>query len=249
MIQNLLNSDLSESRAIRTSQDAIHGQLLAFLHKLHEVQDQMQVALRSLDLAADPSSRLQARSLSICSDELSEALQPTKPSIPRSRVRKSSSSIVGMTVQQIDRKPCRWGCSCKCHIRAQWRSHPILKNILGYLFFGYCRTPRVTPDCDRASCHSYHRVFATVFYVFPQWFLQRIVLVAISYANKTGLEISIRTTRERSTTDAIWVYIKNRDLSMVQSLFKKGEASPFDILASTGVSILGVHSSPFIFWC
>ena len=119
----------------------------------------------------------------------------------------------------------------------------MLENILGSFFIGYYKTPQIVPKCNSRSCHSYQKILVTVSYLIPQWFLQRILLVAISYANRDGLGISIRTIRSGSNSDAIWTYIQNGDLAMVQTLFKNGEASPFDVVADNGTSILEVGST------
>ena len=91
----------------------------------------------------------------------------------------------------------------------------MLENIIGSLFLGYSKTPQIVPRCDNPSCHGYQRVLATVSYVFPQWFLQRLILITISYASRDGLAISIRTIKQRCSADAIWVYIGNDNLAMV----------------------------------
>ena len=243
MTQNLLNSYISESHTIRSSQDAIRDQLLASLHKLHETQDQTQVALCNLYDAISPRRQIQDQSSNNCSDEKSRVL-PSDANSPNARV--CSSPVAGMTVQQIERTVCRRSCACQCHIRSQWSSHPILKTIIGSLFLGYSGTPQIVPKCDSVSCHGYRRIVATVFYVFPQWFMQRMILIAISYAHRDGLGISLRTIRERCSADVIWIYVSNGDLAMVQTLFKRGEASPFDVVAELGSSILEVDSTPIL---
>ena len=240
MIQNLLDSSLSESHTIRTSQHTMQEQLLASFRRLHEAQGQTQVALRNLDHAIHPLSRPQPRTANTYLDGQHESSRPTAV---LQGVQRKSSSIAGMTVQQIERKVCRRDCSCQCHMRVQWSTYPVLKNVIGSLFLGYS-TPRIVLKCDKPSCHGYQGAFATVSYVFPQWFLQRIVMIAISYANRYGLELSIRTIRERRLADSIWIHVDNGNLAMVQSLFKRGEASPFDVVEGTGETILEVCSTP-----
>ena len=244
MIQGILNSNLSESHVILASLRAMQEQLLLSLHGLHQAQNQVQGTLSSLRNTVDCQRLNTARSslTHLNTQAVAQRTRTSNSTVLSPDSQNHSSGIVGIAMQQVEKSECQRSCSCRCHTQGQWRSHPILRHLIGSLLLGYSRTPQVIPDCDKPSCQRHQRIIANVFYVFPQWFIKWVLVIAISYAKRNGMGINLRAGRMRSSADVAWTYVGHGDLTMVQYLFKKGEASPFDI-AESGLSMLHVCST------
>ena len=243
-IQSLQDSHLAESQSTRASQQDMLNMLFAKLHALQQIADSTQCALssRDLDLGFTVSKDLVPRG--------SEKGKDSMPNVHNTQLsndtvlspENQTPAVIGLSVRQLAIPVCQQSCCCQCHRRRHWRSPQLLDQVLGALFIGYSRTPTATLACDLTSCSGTQRSHLTVLYVFPQWFLQSILSVAMVYTKGRGLEVSIRTVRIRRQGEQVFFYAERGYLTKVQALFRRGEASPFDIEAGTHESLLRVRT-------
>ena len=243
LTESIRTSQLSDSNTFRLeqiSQQEASKQLLRQLRRLRDSQDHNEGALRSLsdDLAMMRGSMLPARINGTTSQNTSQLL----PSLTSSLMPQQGplSDIVGVKVQQIITSPCLQKCSCRCHTRRQWRTPQILSQIIGRLFSGYSSIPSTAPSCDKAMCDRYQHVLATVLYVFPGWFLERILLIDVLYTKRDGPVATLRMMRIRPIASMVFYFTEMGNLAKVRLLFQKGEASPFDVSAELKMSQLQV---------
>ena len=244
-IRNLQDSHLSESRFIQRSQQETLERLLAQLHNLQEVQGRTHGALSIL---GDNFNRSQ-ESISQTSRDQVDPLPSTGYNRLTDTTTLSShdqtSGVVSLKVEQSASSTCRQTCSCQCHILGHWRSHRLLGRVLGHLFIGYSRTPNISLSCDLNSCGRYRRSIVSVFYVFPQWLVQYALFAVLLHTKRSGLVLSLKAVRPRLSSDMLWTYAQTGDIPRLRTLFDKGEASPFDIVAQNQYSLLDVRIIKF----
>ena len=150
--------------------------------------------------------------------------------------------MIGMKVYQATKLQCPRSCFRQCHTYSQWSSpQRRFKEVIGALFIGYSRTSTLAPTCDRTSCSRHEKSLITVLYVFPSWILQRILFILLCFTRRDGPIMSLRTVRIRDRSDGIFFWAEEGNLTKIQTLFKNGEASPFDVTATNQLSLLTVR--------
>ena len=140
---------------------------------------------------------------------------------------------------------CRRDCRCQCHRRAVLQTPRLLERLIGTLFVNYIGIPRQDDAC-LTNCRRRRGFKARVTYLFPHWFLMR-KFSAIITSESGSPHISIRVSRQVSSKSEIFRLCRVGDVEGVKRLFVDGQASPFDVSAQTGSTVLthavmGCHS-------
>ena len=164
-------------------------------------------------------------------------------SVKRPGSHQESSGILKCRVSQIRRVSCSQNCSCICHVRRYSRTPRIFDNIIGSLFLGYSSIPVLTPNCDKSSCSRYSYSIVTVMFLFPRWLFYRLLLITITNSRRDGPEVYLKMVRIRSASSTIFANASSGNITSIQRLFQRGEASPFDIDDVYNRSVLEVSSS------
>ena len=241
-IQRFQESHLSESQYTRDAQTEAIERLFAQIHSLEESQGRTYRALNALRSGSATTRQLTHQSLEtrnvVSSSIQRDVLLSGKNSVPQKQV----SAMIGLKVQQRAIAECRQNCLCQCHRRNQWRSHTIFNQIFGNLFIRYSRAPSIVLKCDLASYGRHQQSLTTAIYVFPQWLLQQVLSITLSYSRRDGIVASLRTFRPRRNSDMLLVYVSTGEVDRVKALFDRGEASPFDIGESTHLGLLQVRA-------
>ena len=216
------------------------NQLLVHLRKLHETQAHTQTTLRDL---SSGFVGLRESANQITTGQVHSQLASRLPEPVDITYLPSDHSLpmIGMKVHQAAKAQCPRSCFCQCHTHSRWSSpQRRFKEIIGALFVGYSRTPTLAPTCDCTSCSRHEKSLITVLYVFPPWFLKRILLILLYFTRRDGPVMSLRTVRIRDGMDLILLWAEEGNLGKIQTLFKNGEASPFDVTAKNDLSLLTV---------
>ena len=239
--RSLHESHFSEARGTRTVQQDMLRQLLANLQKLQEDQVRTQENIQNLNESFEKYEDRDSQKPRYQLDLPSSHERDGRVNPPRTSQSHNPSAIVGLMVQRVSKPSCQPSCSCKCHVKGSWRSHPIFDHVIGSLFVGYSRSPKLVPSCDTASCIGNKRGLAVVFYAFPQWFLQLALLTVISYSKRDGLGVALRSLRRRDAADDVFYYAQSGHVASMRTIFERGQASPFDVRAVDDSSPLKVH--------
>ena len=234
-VQNSI--DRTSRSAIDSQQDTLR-QLLAHLRSLHDIQTDTQTAIQDLGKGLTESRGLADQTMTgqirpqvttQHSKSANTTHLPSNPSLP----------MIGVKVQQATSFQCPQSCFCQCHTHSQWSSPRLFKDVVGALFAGYSRTPSIAPFCNRTSCSRHEKSLITVLYVFPPWLFRRVLLVFLCLTRRDGPFMSLRTMTIRKSSDMIFFWAEEGNLMKIQSSFKNGEASPFDV-AENNQSLLSV---------
>ena len=237
-IRNLQDSHFTELEFARSSRQDLE-RFLAILQNIQEHQSRTYEVVRDIRYSLTRST---VRGLTERGGQPPSIQHRQLANTNASSPLNQSPAIAYIKVQQVVRPTCRQICSCQCHTPGQWRSYRLLDQALGSLFIGYSRTPTITLKCDLKSCNRHQRGLVTALYVFPQWFLQRALSVVLVSTKRNGLTASLRTIRCRSSSDMVFHYVATGDITRLQTLFDKGEASPSDVIISTQLSVLQVRA-------
>ena len=237
-IQNLQDEYRSEYRSTHISQQQVMERLFAQLRGLqqsqvHAHQTLLGEGINSMRDNASQSSGHQDRLQTSRQLENSSGTMLSSPENHQSR-------IIGLKIRQSASSTCRRNCSCQCHMRQNWRSYQFLDQFLGGLFVGYSHAPKATLSCDSLLCGRHHRTITIISYVFPYWFVWRIWSIMLLYTARDGLEASFRIIRAWRVSDLVFLYAATGDMVKLKGLFDRGEASPFDVGAESGICVLGV---------
>ncbi|KAL9118326.1 MAG: hypothetical protein Q9187_005131, partial [Circinaria calcarea] len=212
-------------------QDAVE-QMFAQLRHLQDLQYRTDSTLRGLS-----NDLITSRELTACSSVNQQSPRGistvTGPLISDRVTLPRSSNAINIKVKQYRGASCPPRCLCKCHTSKQMRSPQLLDRLIGNLFLGYSHTPIFAPSCDKATCGQLPFCFITITYLFPTWFLHQILSIFFVYTKRDGPALSLRTLRIRSGTDVIFHSAAIGDITRIKSLFAKGEASPFDVMAAS----------------
>ena len=98
----------------------------------------------------------------------------------------------------------------------------------------------MAPSCDCTSCTRHEKSSITVYYVFPSWILQRILIILLCSSRRDGPFMSLRPVNIRSGSDQVFFWAGEGYIAKIRILFKNGEASPFDVKAENYGSLLTV---------
>ena len=242
------SQQLGETRITQTPQQPAIDQLIVQLRNLQELQYRTDGTLRSIraDLV---TSRGHAASSGIHGSISRREVTATESSehipgslMPGQANHHGPSNTISIKVKQFMGSSCTTRkCLCTCHTRRRKRSPQLLDQLIGTLFLGYSSTPLFRPECNKAACSQPSFSIVTVVYFFPQWFLYRALYINSWYTNRDGPEIGLRIIRTRPDNSVIFHYADVGDIDGIKGLFAKGEASPHDITATHGNTLLAVR--------
>ena len=168
------------------------------------------------------------------------ALSPTS-STSSSRSRSSGkSSSIGVRVTRQITAACQAGCICACHSTQRQSTAPnLFTKFLGKLFVGYAGLPCVTPPCDTEGCDRRQDLSVSAEYWFPMGFCwSQIVRTQFSYDSNLGPSFTLATFRQIPDDAPAVAFALTGDVNGLKTLFASGQASPRDVSATRGYTLL-----------
>lgn len=156
--------------------------------------------------------------------------------------RGSVVTALAIQARQASRYTCKSYCRCSCHQEKVARSSPMLDLIIGSLFIGYSGQPSLLNPCDAGDCKKRCASHFQVTYVFPRWFLAKVVTVAVTAVPAAGPQAFFAVHRSVSPTSEIFYHAKSGNVEKLKELFRLGAASPNDVHCASGVVALDVRS-------
>ena len=132
---------------------------------------------------------------------------------------------------------CELRCICICHKERRMRTPQALDCLIGTLFVGYSGLPIFMQECNQQSCRSRSRPLAYVNYVFPHWFLARMVSF-VGTMHTSGPMAALRIQRTVPADAELFTFAKLGNTEGLADLFKSGRASPNDVHYLSGVTAL-----------
>ena len=153
--------------------------------------------------------------------------------------------VVGIRthLSMYQQKPCATLCRCNCHNVQSFRSPPLLRNLLGFVFIKYSGYPfGLSRQCSDVVCQSQPHFKARAIYYFPFWLFSRMIDMTfmLSYSHEPSLSLAVRGTF--SANSDIWRVIMLDDAQGVQSILNKRAARPNDVEIPGGRSSLHVST-------
>lgn len=134
---------------------------------------------------------------------------------------------------------CQPGCPCSCHAEQKRTTPSIVNRVLGRLFVGYAGVPSLGSKCDSAACTGSRASQFTLEYWFPFTFLSSaIVRLQVGYQPNLGTLLQLDTLRRVPDSAQCVSFALNGDIAGLKHLFHKGLASPRDVSASRGYTLL-----------
>ena len=146
----------------------------------------------------------------------------------------------------LRQRKCDALCDCNCHIHTRARSPQMLQSVLGSLFVGYTGLPALASTCSNIKCQRSSEGFLQIDYLFPPWFLARIVSMAMKFKDSKIPDLSMRVLNVRSSYEAVFLSAREGDAELVRYLLTMGQASVQDVTHDSGHSPLhvGITSHP-----
>ena len=138
---------------------------------------------------------------------------------------------------------CDASCDCNCHTPTRARTPQMLESVLGSLFVGYTGLPALASACSSINCQRSSEGFLQIDYYFPQWFLARIVSMAMRFKDSKIPDFSMRVLNVRSSYEAIFSNAREGDAELVRYLLTTGQASVQDVTHDSGHSPLHVGTT------
>ena len=164
--------------------------------------------------------------------------------LPRLSTEQLSHSItcIKATVR-YQRFPCTWHCGCLCHKPQYFNSPQLVHRVIGTLFLSYSGYPiGMFQRCTLSSCQGQQSSQILVKYLFPSWFLARILVVTFIKRLGSEVHVSLKVQRVVSGGAEIFRLTNSNDVTGLQRLFSKGLASPNDVDYANGQNALAVGS-------
>ena len=115
---------------------------------------------------------------------------------------------------EMFRNSCGPDCNCSCHKQARFKSPGFLDAVFGSLFVGYSASPWPSQGCSNVRCRGRS---ARIQYVFPRWFVHRVLAITVACRQPKGPEVVLRDCVMRGFD------------AEVKRLLANGEASVFDV--------------------
>lgn len=137
-------------------------------------------------------------------------------------------------------QPCLAGCPCRCHKRHHHSTPPVLNRFLEGLFMGYSSMVVKHPRCDESSCYKPSKFSLQVIYRFPAWFLNRVIIMAITQGSFDSIQASIALHKIVPQTADIFELCASGDVAGIHAMIKMGKASPHDTYRAGGSPLLNV---------
>jgi len=104
-----------------------------------------------------------------------------------------------------------------------------LRQVTGQLFVGYAGISNFTLSCNEHACAQRQKALVRIQYSFPVWSLIQRMITLVSYSGGTrGPGKVLRMSRIRPGLDEVFIQVQSGNLSRLQQIFKKGDASPLD---------------------
>ena len=145
---------------------------------------------------------------------------------------------VSLQVSHRQNDQCRRPCSCQCHRSSKLKTPDFLRQITGQLLVGYAGISSFTLPCNEHACAQRQKALVRIQYSFPFWSFIQQMLTVVSYAGGTrGPEKILRMSRIRPGLDEVFLQVQSGNISRLQQLFVKGDASPLDA-SDTGWTLL-----------
>ena len=155
----------------------------------------------------------------------------------RAEGRNSTANGFCIRTKHFSNVSCGHCCICVCHKDRRMRTPQVLDKFIGTLFVGYSGLPVFIQECNQQSCHSRSRPLAYVNYVFPQWFLARMVSF-VGTMHASGPMATLRIQRTIPANAELFTFAKLGKTEELANLFKSGRASPNDVHYVSGVTAL-----------
>ena len=144
----------------------------------------------------------------------------------------NASQIAKPTSFHITGKYCNLNCRCSCHKKGSLKSPKFLTTILGSIMVGYNAMPGLSQRCNNPSCRA-QSTNITCTYVFPKWFVSRVLYVNFKKEQLRGPELCLRVARVRPRDAAIFIAMEDEReghvLEYIKRLLLAGEASVLDV--------------------
>ena len=135
-------------------------------------------------------------------------------------------------------------CECACHVVHEVQTPQSFHKLLGVIFIGYTGSPvfmQPSRSCTDARCISSLNLQAHFHYVFPIWFLERLITMRVKALHRSGLSLSLNIRGLIPSLGAkIWRLVIVEDIDGLKELFANHLATPNDAFYSDGHSILFV---------
>lgn len=155
-------------------------------------------------------------------------------------------SLSALRMRFLRQRKCDVWCDCNCHTHVRAQTPDMLQSILGTLFVGYAGLPALTPSCSNTKCRRATDGFLQINYYFPQWFLTRIVSMAMKFQDSKIPNICMRVMNVRNMYEGVFMSAFENDADAVEYQITIGQASVLDATDDSGHSPLHVriHAMP-----
>ena len=118
-------------------------------------------------------------------------------------------------------------CSCRCHVRQNWKTPWALETLIGRIHVSYSGK---RPDCNEIKCQRTSTAAPfTVTHQLPRYLMNRYLFLSMRYTPRDGPNFALRAPRITSWSHLFWNYANSGDLQAIQNMFAQGKASPFDL--------------------
>ena len=152
----------------------------------------------------------------------------------------SSGPYISVSSATKNRQACARACACQCHMGPTFRSWGWTAAFLGQLFIRSSGPILRQQACNKRSCKGTKNASIVASFHFPQWLVNQAILLMATSTVGQGPHFSLRVLRVRKDTDEIFTYVRQGYITPVQAMIEKGEASPNDVTASEGRSVLQI---------
>ena len=155
----------------------------------------------------------------------------------------SSENVLSRPLRTQTTQTCPAWCSCKCHVRRQFRSPWILETICGRIDVQYSGQ---LPECNEKKCRRSMNAPFSMTYHFPFNLIKRYVTLKTCHTPLDGPTFALRAPRVIEGTSLLWHYVIRGDIVAIQRMFSKHQASPYDVDANgCNVSIFAVNNKDY----
>ena len=156
----------------------------------------------------------------------------------------SSNSLISIRAHIPTTKwySCPSYCRCNCHQERHFTSPPLLHKSLGMLFLGYSGYPLNTLQrCTEIGCQTRGALKMSIRYLFPAWFLTRVLTLSLINTSCNEIQASLKTRRVVPTGAEVFDLVRLDDVDGLKSLFSRGLATPNDMMYNSGHNPLYVR--------
>ena len=134
---------------------------------------------------------------------------------------------------------CQRGCTCTCHLQQKTNTPAMLNRVLGQLFVGYVGLPTLSRKCNINGCLKSRSTQINLEYWFPWGFFSSTIMrMQIGYQPNLGTMLQLDTLRKVPDTAQCVNFVLQGDMEGLKFLFANGLASPRDVSATRGYSVL-----------